>query len=193
MGSDDSNHEIQRVIETRSTNYETEEKSKTRDIQQAVSSAISDEAERSVRASGQDLTSENLDPTGKHYPFRILQPNKQVERVVVDWFMCRQIRSNIERVAAKFERNIAPDPRSHLLQWYLISTANMPHPGTMSQGMSPDNRTNIIVWIALGTLGADNGLLHEMKSGQDMSLDGHEKITFSGKSGGLAVLLLLSM
>lgn len=69
----------------------------------------------------------------------------------------------------------------------------MPRPGTMSQGMSPDNRTNIIVWIALGTLGTDNGLLHDMETGQDMSLDSHERITFSGKAGGLAVLLLLSM
>lgn len=69
----------------------------------------------------------------------------------------------------------------------------MPHPGTMSQGMSPDDRTKIIIWIALGKLSLDNGLLHTMESGQDMSLDGHEKISFSGKAGGLAVLLLLSM
>jgi hypothetical protein len=69
----------------------------------------------------------------------------------------------------------------------------MPHPGTMSRGMFPDDRTKIIVWIALGKLGIDNGFLHEMESGQDMSLDGHERITFSGKGGGLAVLLLLSM
>lgn len=63
----------------------------------------------------------------------------------------------------------------------------------MSQGMSPDDRTKIIVWIALGKLGIHNGFFHEMESGQDMSLDGHERITFSGKAGGLAVLLLLSM
>lgn len=69
----------------------------------------------------------------------------------------------------------------------------MPRPGTMSQGMSPDDRTKIIVWIALGKLGIHNGFFHEMESGQDMSLDGHERITFSGKAGGLAVLLLLSM
>ncbi|KAJ5982682.1 hypothetical protein N7451_012782 [Penicillium sp. IBT 35674x] len=68
----------------------------------------------------------------------------------------------------------------------------MPRPGTMSQGMSPDDKTKVIVWIALGKLGSDNGLLYEMESGQDMSLDGHEKITFSGKAGGLAVLLLLN-
>lgn len=90
MGKDmESNHEIQRAIETRSSNYETEERSKTRDIQQAVSPVISEEAERMVRESGQDLVSENLDPTGKHYPFRILQSNRHVERVVVEWFMVR--------------------------------------------------------------------------------------------------------
>lgn len=69
----------------------------------------------------------------------------------------------------------------------------MPRPGTLSQGMCPDDATKIVVWIALGSLGMDNGLLHEMESGQDMSLDGHERITFSGKAGGLAVLLLLRM
>lgn len=87
MDSGEARHGIQRAIESRSADYEFEERSKTRDIQQAVSPAISDEAERAVRASGQDLISENLDPTGKHYPFRILQSNKHVERVVVDWFM----------------------------------------------------------------------------------------------------------
>ena len=87
----DSNHEIQQAIETRSNNCESEERSKTRDIQQAVSPVISEEAERTVRESGQDLVSENLDPTGKHYPFRILQAkaNRHVERVVVEWFMVR--------------------------------------------------------------------------------------------------------
>lgn len=83
----ESSHEIQRAIEIRSTNYESEEKSRTRDVQQAVSPVICDEAERTIRISGQDLVSENLDPTGKHYPFRILRPNRHVERVVVDWLM----------------------------------------------------------------------------------------------------------
>lgn len=63
----------------------------------------------------------------------------------------------------------------------------------MSQGMSPDDRSKIIIWIALGKLSLDNGLSHMMESGQDMSLDGHEKIYFSGKAGDLAVLLLLKM
>lgn len=69
----------------------------------------------------------------------------------------------------------------------------MPHPGTMPKGMSPDDQTKVIVWIALGRLGPHNGVPWEMESGQDMCLDGHESITFSGKAGGLAVLLLLSM
>lgn len=68
----------------------------------------------------------------------------------------------------------------------------MPRPGTM-RGMSPDDKTTIIVWIALGKLDPGNGLFYTMTSGQDMSLDGRESITFSGKPGGLAVLLLLSM
>lgn len=80
-------HEIQQAIGTRSTTYESEEKSKKRDIQQAVNSAISDEAERTIRSSGQNLGAEKLDPTGKYYPFRILPSNRHVERVVVDWFM----------------------------------------------------------------------------------------------------------
>lgn len=69
----------------------------------------------------------------------------------------------------------------------------MPRPGIMSQGMSPDDRSNIIIWIALGKLGLDNGYSHMMESGQDMSLDGHEKVYFSGQAGGLAVFLLLNM
>jgi hypothetical protein len=69
----------------------------------------------------------------------------------------------------------------------------MPKAGTMEEGMSPDDKTKIVVWIALGHHGPDNGLLHRMDSGQDMSLDGRERITFSGKAGGIAVLLLLSM
>jgi hypothetical protein len=80
-------HEIQQAIGGQSTTYESVEKSKKTDIQQAVDSAISDEAERTIRSSGQDLISKNLDPTGKYYPFRILPSNKYVERVVVDWFM----------------------------------------------------------------------------------------------------------
>lgn len=59
--------------------------------------------------------------------------------------------------------------------------------------MSPDNKTTIIVWIALGNLDSSNGIFYKMTSGQDMSLDGRERITFSGRPGGLAVLLLLSM
>lgn len=93
MESSNSSHEIQRAIETRSVNYESEEKLKTRAIHQAVSRTVADEAERAVRMSGQDLVSENLDPTGRHYPFRILQPNKHVERVIVDWFMVSSKRS----------------------------------------------------------------------------------------------------
>lgn len=88
----ETSHEIQQAIETRSSNDETEEKLRTRDIHQAISPTISDEAERTTRISRQDLDSENLDPTGKHYPFRILQPNRQVERVVVDWFMVSLMR-----------------------------------------------------------------------------------------------------
>lgn len=67
----------------------------------------------------------------------------------------------------------------------------MPRPGTLSQGIYPDNATKIVVWIALGSLGMDNGLLHKIESSQDISLDSHKRITFSGKAGGLAVLLLL--
>ena len=88
----ETSHEIQQAIETRSSNDETEEKLRTRDIHQAISPTISDEAERTTRISRQDLDSEDLDPTGKHYPFRILQPNRQVERVVVDWFMVSLMR-----------------------------------------------------------------------------------------------------
>lgn len=84
-----SNHEIQQAIETRWGNRETKEAPKTRDIQPAVDHVIADEAERTTRESGQDLVSENLDPTGKHYPFRILRKNKEVERVVVEWFQVR--------------------------------------------------------------------------------------------------------
>jgi hypothetical protein len=79
--------EIQRATETRSTNYKSKRGSNIRDIEQAISSTTSDRAEQVVRESGQDLYSENLDPTGKHYPFRILQTNKDVERVVVEWFI----------------------------------------------------------------------------------------------------------
>lgn len=69
----------------------------------------------------------------------------------------------------------------------------MPYYGTLSQGMSPDDKTKVVVWIALGRLGLHNGVPYEMDSGQDMSMDGRESITFTGKAGGLAVLLLLSM
>lgn len=68
----------------------------------------------------------------------------------------------------------------------------MRRPGTM-KGMSPDDKTTVVVWIALGDLGPGNGLSYTMKSGQDMSLDGRETITFSGEAGGLAVLLLLNI
>ncbi|KAJ5797115.1 uncharacterized protein N7518_005655 [Penicillium psychrosexuale] len=87
----DPDHDIQRAIETRSNNSESDKKSQARDIQQAVSSTISDRAEQTVRESGQDLSSESLDPAGKHYPFRILQTNKDVERVVVEWFIVNSI------------------------------------------------------------------------------------------------------
>jgi hypothetical protein len=69
----------------------------------------------------------------------------------------------------------------------------MPRPGTMDKGMSLDDKTTIVVWIALGSLGSHNGFLYEMSSGQDMCLDGQEKITFSRKPGGIAVLLLLNL
>ncbi|KAJ5737254.1 uncharacterized protein N7483_002379 [Penicillium malachiteum] len=79
-------HEIQQAIETRRINTQQEEEPQARNIQQAVDHLIADEAERTIRDSGQDLMSENKDPAGKHYPFRILQANKYVERVVLEWF-----------------------------------------------------------------------------------------------------------
>lgn len=84
-----SNHEIQQAIETRWGNREPKEAPKTRVIRDAVNRGIADEAERTTRESGQDLVSKNLDPTGNYYPFRILQKNKEVERVVVEWFKVR--------------------------------------------------------------------------------------------------------
>lgn len=84
-----SRHEIQQAIETRWSNREPEQKPRRRDIQQAVNPLITNEAERTTRESGQDLVSENLDPTGKHYPFRILRTNKQAEHVVIEWFKVR--------------------------------------------------------------------------------------------------------
>lgn len=50
---------------------------------------ISEEAERMVQESGQDLVLENLDLTRKHYLFRILQSNRHIKRVVMEWFMVR--------------------------------------------------------------------------------------------------------
>jgi len=66
-------------------NYENE-KLKQRDIQQAIDPAVADAAEMAIKGSGQDLTSENLAPDGKHYPFCILKPNKEAELVVMEWF-----------------------------------------------------------------------------------------------------------
>ncbi|KAJ5094681.1 hypothetical protein N7456_010542 [Penicillium angulare] len=63
-----------------------QQKWRLRDIQPAVDSKITDEAERTIRESGQDIVSENKDPTGNYYPFRILQANGYVERVVIEWF-----------------------------------------------------------------------------------------------------------
>lgn len=82
----DPNQDIQRAIGTRSNNS-----SKARDIQPVISSTISDRAEQTVRESGQYLSSESFDPAGKHYLFRILQTNKDVERVVVEWFIVSSI------------------------------------------------------------------------------------------------------
>lgn len=91
----------------------------------------------------------------------------------------------------KFQRKISPDPRAHLLKWSDIDHSNAA-PWNRESGY-PDDKTSIIVWIALGKLGVDNGFIYEMESGQDMSLDGREGIPFSGNGGGLAVLLLLHM
>ncbi|KAJ6102626.1 hypothetical protein N7486_005053 [Penicillium sp. IBT 16267x] len=82
-------HEIQQAIEARWDNRGLQENNKRRDIQQAVNPVLAEDAERTTRESGQDLISENLDPTGKHYPFRVLQKNKQAERVVHEWFKVR--------------------------------------------------------------------------------------------------------
>lgn len=63
----------------------------------------------------------------------------------------------------------------------------------MSRGIFPDNRSKIIVWITLGKLSINNGLLYKMESSQDISLDSYKRITFSSKGRGLAVLLLLNI
>lgn len=130
----ESSHKIQQAIETRSTNYESEEKLKSRDIQQAISPAISDEAERTIRTSGQDLVSENVDPTGKHYPFRILQPNRYVERVVVEWFMVSSkhpvvVRSlsisRIDRISKEWRPGSnGPFPRPEVASFTMVSGIN---------------------------------------------------------------------
>ncbi|KAL4861661.1 hypothetical protein BDV12DRAFT_179909 [Aspergillus spectabilis] len=173
----------------RSVDGELGDRIKNKEIRQAIDPRVANDVERMVRESGQDLSTESLSHDGKYYPFRILEPKKMAESVVVEWF---NNRSNIDRIAKCFKREVSHDPRSHLLQWFLICTTRMPRPGTM-KGMSPDDKTTIIVWIALGDLGPENGLFYTMTSGHDMSLDGRESITFSGRPSGLAVLLLLSM
>lgn len=59
---------------------------KNKVIQQAIDPKIANDAERLVRESGHNLSSESLSPEGKPYPFRILEPKKPVEKVVVEWF-----------------------------------------------------------------------------------------------------------
>jgi hypothetical protein len=81
-----ASHDIQQAIEPQRGNDEYEEKLKQRDIQQSIDTKIADDAEKSVRESGQDLISENVAPDGRYYPFRILEHNRKVERVVVEWF-----------------------------------------------------------------------------------------------------------
>jgi hypothetical protein len=58
------------------------------------------------------------------------------------------------------------------------------------------HKQQTVILIAIGALDRSNGLFLdgvEMKSGQDICVNGGEELWFSGNGGGLAILLFLNL
>jgi hypothetical protein len=106
--------------------------------------------------------------------------------------------ANITRVAKRFNKPIPNEPRRSLRAFHAIRFLDLPEP--VKSTASP-NHTDTVIFIALGKWNRENGLFvhkdlsedHELKSGDDLSLNGGDELIFPGKGGGVVVVLLLSL
>ncbi|PIA82975.1 hypothetical protein CB0940_12198 [Cercospora beticola] len=94
---------------------------------------------------------------------------------------------NIQRAAEHVQRPLKPAHRS-LVRAFGIYQFKARKDGWMWADPSTDSDPQTLVCVALDNLGLENGFFMDLDSGQDVCIDGNDKILVPPTGGGLAIL-----
>ena len=146
---------------------------------------------------------------GAKVPFEAMEPTPICKAVVDSWVkvsrsavshgisvLTRCLQKNGEN-AKRIENHLGRTMENEDF-WYgyaVVKMKNLPHHGRVAEGLAK-SKDFAVVLIALETWNENNGFFlsdRELASGEDIIVNGGDQIMFSGRGGGLVIILFFTV